>query len=258
MGASFSVDDRSDYSDLLHLEGDRLVEAAFCGHGGLFAVGTRKPDGHGQIVQPSSHRADGTLRKQIAGQPSDLLCIDGEIWISEIDGSSIQRFDTPGLRELSAVEGVGSGVIAMAEDWDAVYALSSGRHASATWTRIALESREVGPRVPAGRCPSDIAVGAGYIWVTSLCAKELLRFDPAGRLRGSLPLPSGPTTVHSHFGLLWVGTRTEMLYIDPERLSIIGSKNMRGKVRAMIVGGERLWTLFGYSRLRKLPLEVPE
>jgi DNA-binding SARP family transcriptional activator/ABC-type branched-subunit amino acid transport system substrate-binding protein/sugar lactone lactonase YvrE len=76
---------------------------------------------------------------------------------------------------------------------------------------IDAESGDIERRIPAGRTPSAVAVGAGALWLVDADARTVLRVLPSSRVIETLATGATPTDVAFGAGSLWVanGRRLE-------------------------------------------------
>ncbi len=69
---------------------------------------------------------------------------------------------------------------------------------------IDSESGEIVRRIPAGRTPSALAVGAGALWLVDADARTVLRIVPSSRVVETLATGATPTDIAFGAGSVWV------------------------------------------------------
>lgn len=112
--------------------------------------------------------------------------------------------------------------------------------------------------VPAGECPTDVALEAGAVWVVDACSSELLRFDSETLNRERIiPLPEAEVAgyaLEGALGYVWVAdrARSTVLRVDATTSEVVGAPIKVGREpNDMTVGAGALWvvTSRGVSRI---------
>jgi YVTN family beta-propeller protein len=106
---------------------------------------------------------------------ADVVAGHDSVWVSNSEGSSVQRFDPTTfeegpLRELT----VGRAPRGIAADREAVWVAISGEDVVG---RIDPSAASY-VTIPVGDGPEDVAVGAGYVWVANRLDGTVSRIDP--------------------------------------------------------------------------------
>ncbi len=98
-------------------------------------------------------------------------------------------------------------------------------------------------RVPVGPAPSQIAVGAGGVWVLGQDASgaTVRRLDPAtGRVRRVIQVGGTATGLAAGAGAVWVMRGSELLRVDPASGEVTASGRVCGR-GTPIAGREGVW-----------------
>lgn len=110
-------------------------------------------------------------------------------------------------------------------------------------------------KIPVGSVPSDIAIGAGGVWVTDLVGNALFRIDPAtNQVAGSVALgvPSAamPMAVAASGDALWVASITlsspsqgMVLRVDPASMSVVATIPVGPGALDIAAGGGGVWVI---------------
>jgi len=95
-----------------------------------------------------------------------------------------------------------------------------------------------------GRSPSDVAVGAGSLWVTSGDQQTVSRVDPeTGEVRETIPVGSGATAVAADDKGVWVANSLAgtVSRVDPRTDTVVQTIPLHGTPSAIELGGGTVW-----------------
>jgi DNA-binding beta-propeller fold protein YncE len=99
--------------------------------------------------------------------------------------------------------------------------------------------------IEVGQPPLRLAVGQGYVWVTSSREGTLSRIDPDTRAvaRPPLRLGRGVSGVSVGAGAIWVSSPAdgEVLRVDPSEERVTDRIDVGGRPGAIVFGGGRVW-----------------
>ncbi len=209
---------------------------------GAIWVGNRD-DGTVSRVAPSSLAVLRTL--PVGAEPTGLAAAGRELWVVGADPSaaavSVERIDarfdtvTPPRRVGNVVAG-GPGAVAAGRDvvW---VAPSSG-----LLTRFDAASGRVRGRVDPGTSPTDIAAGAGAVWLPNAYADTVTRVDATG-LRTTIPVGRRPAAVAVGLGGVWVVDALDdtLVRINPTTHAVVGSIGVGRFPDGVTVGLGSVW-----------------
>jgi YVTN family beta-propeller protein len=159
----------------------------------------------------------------------------------------------------SALIGVVAAAIAIP-----IFALGqSGSPGGATATPNSLAvidpaSNTVAGSVAVGVRPSQVASGAGSIWVTNVDDQTVSRVDPATvSLQRTIPLSATPTGLGVGEGAVWVasGVAGNVSRIDPgldQSTGTLAITDTRGGFGAVAAGGGWVWAVFSDSQVVRI------
>jgi DNA-binding beta-propeller fold protein YncE len=183
------------------IEVSRSLVSAVAHEGSLWAVG----GGDGHVPHGKLLRIDGTGvrdRIPVTGSPYDVVFAHGSLWIADASGQVVTIVDpATGRKEVTPV--VGEFLVGMAAGGGRIWALSSGS-GGRSFTPIRPIALSAGAQRRAGRCPTDIAVGRGAVWVSDFCRGVVREFTPRGDLQDVLKVGHRPMAIDLHGGDLWV------------------------------------------------------
>ena len=158
------------------------------------------------IAAPAARRVlrvagDGTRRKpvRLEVQPDRLACGEGAVWASSEAEGRVVQINSTSARAVRTIDvGVGAGALAAG---DGVWVTNP---LTGIVSRIDPERGVVTATVPVGKedAPSEIAVGAGGVWVANLQGATVARIAP-GRAR-KLRLGNPPRGLATVGGALWI------------------------------------------------------
>jgi DNA-binding SARP family transcriptional activator/ABC-type branched-subunit amino acid transport system substrate-binding protein len=121
---------------------------------------------------------------------------------------------------------------------------SSAAVGEGTLIAVDSESGEIERRIPVGRTPSAVAMGAGAIWLVDADARTVLRVVPGSRVIETLATGATPTDVTVGAGSLWVanGRRLEKAqFVGPVATAVAridpATRTERAATRLPRVGG---------------------
>jgi YVTN family beta-propeller protein len=107
--------------------------------------------------------------------------------------------------------------------------------------------------------PGPIVVGGDSVWIGSLDDKALSRFDPAtGQLVETVPLRATPTDLAFGAGALWVshGLTGELSRVDPQFGDVttihVTDRSLYYSSSGVAVGAGWVWAVYGDSTLARL------
>lgn len=114
-----------------------------------------------------------------------------------------------------------------------------------TVSRINARTGRVTATIPVtGIRPSDLAAGAGAVWVTSGGGARLMRVDPASNQQVAVPegLDAAPNGIAVVDGLVWLSYRqpSQVTRIDPSANQIADTVTTPGDGQ-LAVGGASVW-----------------
>lgn len=165
-------------------------------------------------------------RTPLGQSPYDLLRIGSNLWVADISGDSLIRVSRDGTAK--TFPDVGTAPIALASSEGRLWLVSSGS-GDAIWEEIDTGSGEIinGP-FPAGRCPTDIAIAQGLVWVVDYCKGRMLAYDQSGAEAGRVPLGPKPGDLVYGGGFLWVGSSDGKMYqVDPESFQVLKEYDLK-------------------------------
>ena len=144
---------------------------------------------------------DGTRRRpvRLEVQPDRLACGEGAVWASSEAEGRVVQINSTSARAVRTIDvGVGAGALAAG---DGVWVTNP---LTGIVSRIDPERGVVTATVPVGKddAPSEIAVGAGGVWVANLQGATVARIAP-GRAR-KLKLGNPPRGLATVDGALWI------------------------------------------------------
>ena len=154
------------------------------------------------------------FRRRISGTSQGRLGIVSSgpfVWTLG-NGNSISKIDSSNLEVLRTRTIAGAPDL-LAKGFGRVWVLSLGEVTSINTRSLAIDLR-----TPIGDvCSNGIAVGEGAVWVSNPCDGSVLKIDPRSGATTRIPVGGGPSDIGIGFGSVWVssldGTETR---IDPE------------------------------------------
>lgn len=241
------------------VEVDKTLMGVDAGPTGVWAVGGGDGgDPYGELLRLGPTKVARTISLP-ESSPYDVLASGGVVFVADAAGSTL---DVVYPDDLSAPEGYrlgesapidGEGVISVIEHRGHRYALSSGGRGS--WARLNPGTGEVELLVDVGRCPIDIQVGAGSVWVADYCKDVVRRFSPDGELLDEIAVGNRPTSLAFEYRTLWVGFGGGVVNIAPDRNKITARWDVPGRVQEVLV--ERGSLLVAHKRsVTRIMLEL--
>jgi YVTN family beta-propeller protein len=183
-------------------------------------------------IDPESNQIVATV--DVGSQPEALAAGQDAVWVIDQGSQTVERID-PRTNTLVAVVGVGLLPSAIAIDGNSVWVISkTGRGATgAALSRIDGTDDTLTGNVDLGPgTPTDVAVGAGSIWVTMRGPDALVRVAPASRSTMGLLALLAVALVLAGCGAAW------MLYSEIRTQRASPSRDRFEKLRRFAAGRE--------------------
>ena len=167
------------------------------------AVWVTKDDGTLVRISPAPGLPiEGTI--SLGGLPSDIIIVDGGVWIADEFGDLI-RVDERTGRETERLD-IGGTLRALAATEDRLWVVDS----EGLVVLVSLDTREVLQSIPIGGSPVDVAVGSGVLWIANQREEQLEIIDTTSLEPGEsgFPLPGPPAAIaiDDDRGVIWVRT----------------------------------------------------
>jgi DNA-binding beta-propeller fold protein YncE len=183
------------------------------------------------------------VRDSIAAHSRRLtVADDGTVWATDDLRDRVVRLSPATLSEDGAVAlEPGAGPRAIAHAGESIWVANER---SGTVIEIdAASASMVGHPIGLGSSPTDIAVGGGAVWVTSLDSDRLYRIDTEqGVVAATIETCDGPDAVVASDDGVWVACRVGRVV---RRLTADGSfvadVDVPGVPAALAIDGDRVW-----------------
>ena len=110
-------------------------------------------------------------------------------------------------------------------------------------TRVNAATDDIVEQIPVGTAPSDVAAGAGAVWVTNQGSGTVSRIDPlTGRVR-NFPVGASPTGVAVGDGSVWIALSgaDEVAELDPDSGQVQQTIPVGTGPSAIAVGRAGVW-----------------
>jgi DNA-binding SARP family transcriptional activator/streptogramin lyase len=222
------------------------------GDGGVWV--TNADDGTLSRLNPTSGRLVRTIG--IGADVSGVAVGFGSVWVADGNDGTITRID-PHLNQIERTISPGgrpalapNPIFLVAVDRRYVW-VTQGDHL----LRIDPSSNRVERRLAVGS-PTGLAVGGGYVWVTTL-SERLLRIDPGtAQLTAAQILPTQAIAPVFARGSLWLILTTsphaQIEQIDPVSLATVAAVTEVKDPSALAAGRGFLWAADGHGNLSRV------
>jgi YVTN family beta-propeller protein len=219
------------------------------------------------VAQPPASVGRVTARIPVGAGPIDVVAAEGAVWVANATQGTVSRID-PAANTVTGTTPVGRNPVRLAAGLGSIWVASeTGQSVSSLEVRTGLLHRTI--PVTGHLSATDLAVGAGMVWVRS--GNRLLSLDPATYTMtdwtGDWEVGGGGTAVVD--GLLWLSgtTRTgagQIVRVDPSTSRVIDRFTTPGD-GVLTVGGGSVWqagitthTLYRYDPTSKrLLAQIP-
>jgi ABC-type transport system substrate-binding protein/class 3 adenylate cyclase/streptogramin lyase/tRNA A-37 threonylcarbamoyl transferase component Bud32 len=189
----------------------------------------------------------GTIAWQTpVGGNGELAYGDGALWFSNLDDHNVARVDlkTHELVRPLISTGIGQGGFAVGfgsvwvedESTPTLYRIDPRYGAVADRIKLPVGKNQVD-----NTAPSEVAVGAGSVWVTT--ANLVFRLDPQTlKVQQQIPVPGGTLLEYAN-GALWVASSGygTIKKIDPAVNRVVSTVKLHDWISDITVGGGFVW-----------------
>ena len=119
-----------------------------------------------------------------------------------------------------------------------------------TLTRIDATTGDVVKTIALGAGATDVALGAGAVWVSDQAGDRVFRVDPhSDQVTAPINVGSGPTAIATGFGSVWVANSLDgtVSRIDPETNRVTATVGVGDGAGAIAVGNGAVWVGSQYA-----------
>jgi YVTN family beta-propeller protein len=150
------------------------------------------------------------------------------------------------LRKPLGLAFVGLVVVALAVAGVVIASGGGGKRPVSAADSVAAISPSTGATnavVPLGSSPSELAAGAGAVWVSEYNANSVLRIDPATRAVQMIPAGSTPSGIAVSAGAVWVANSFggTVSWINPAVNRVVKTIPVGNGPAGVAVGGGSVW-----------------
>jgi len=149
----------------------------------------------------------------------------------------------PSTLEIQDTIDVGGLPVAIAVDGSAVWVATEGDLLEPQLVRLSPDAGSIVTEIDIAR-PSDLALGAGAVWVTNDLNNTVSRVDPASNeIERIIPVGSGPSRVAFSEDGVWVSNRFEdtISRIDPATNQVVETVRIDGSPGALAASDGVVW-----------------
>jgi streptogramin lyase len=188
------------------------------------------------LVLVDANRLALTRRIPISAVPYRIASDEGEVWLTDFDGSQVLQVDPADGSILRRIDLLRPTGIAIAPDavWVATY---EGR-----LVRLDRRDGTILDRSPIAEDATDLQLQDGDVWITGIHDRRLERYDPDRD--AIVAWTDGVTALAFIDDVPWVATtRAAVVRLDPGSLRWTGAVQVAAELDQMVAEGGNLWVV---------------